>query len=70
MTLKRGMEHCVCKYYQDFSNKLSPWVDLDQFNAKVKFGDIGFCVGKSEKYLFFRNYCSLWSQICLKLSAK
>ena len=27
--------------------KLLPWVDLDTFYAKVKFGDIGFCMGKS-----------------------
>ena len=33
--------------------KLLPWVDLDTFYAKVKFGDIGFCMGKSENYLFF-----------------
>ena len=33
--------------------KLLPWVDLDTFYAKVKFGDIGFCMGKSEYYLFF-----------------
>ena len=33
--------------------KLLPWVDLDTFYAKVKFGDIGFCIGKSENYLFF-----------------
>ena len=32
--------------------KLLPWVDLDTFYAKVKFGDIGFCMGKSENYLF------------------
>ena len=50
--------------------KLFPWVDLDPFNAKVKFGDRGFCMGKSEKYLFFRNYCSIRSQSCLKHSAK
>ena len=50
--------------------KLSPWVDLDPFYAKVKFGHIGFCMGKSENYLFFRNCCSLRSQSCLKLSAK
>ena len=29
--------------------KLLPWVDLDTFYAKVKFGDIGFCMGKSAK---------------------
>ena len=32
--------------------KLLPWFDLDTY-AKVKFGDIGFCMGKSENYLFF-----------------
>ena len=35
--------------------KLFHWADLDLFYAKVKFGHIGFCMGKSEKYLFFRN---------------
>ena len=30
--------------------KLLPWVDLDTFYAKVKFG---FCMGKSENCLFF-----------------
>ena len=50
--------------------KLSPWVDLDPFYAKVKFGHIGFCMGKSENYLFFRKYCSLRSQSCSKHSAK
>ena len=38
--------------------KLSPWVDLDLFYAKVKFGYIGFCMGKSENYVLFGNYCS------------
>ena len=33
--------------------KLLPWVDRDTFYAKVRFGDIGFCMGKSENYLFF-----------------
>ena len=33
--------------------KLWPWVDLDPIYAKVKFGHIGFCMGKSENYLFF-----------------
>ena len=46
--------------------KLSPLFDLDPFYAKVKFGHIGFCMGKSENYLFFGNYCSLRSQSCLK----
>ena len=38
--------------------------------AKVKFGHIGFCMGKTENYLFFGNYCSLGSQSCLKHLAK
>ena len=52
--------------------KLWPWVDLYLFYAKVKFGHIGFCMRKSENYyfFFFRNYCSLRSQSCLKHSAK
>ena len=33
--------------------KLRPRVDLDLFYVKVKFGHIGFCMGKSENYLFF-----------------
>ena len=32
--------------------QIMTWVDLDQFYAKVKFGDIGFCMGKSENYFF------------------
>ena len=48
--------------------KLLPWVDLDTFYAKVKFGDIGFCMGKSENYLFFFwKLLQPWvSQSCLK----
>ena len=36
-----------------------PWVDLDIFYAKVKFGRVGFCMRKSENDLFFGNGCSL-----------
>ena len=50
--------------------KLCPWVDLDPFYAKVKFGYIGIWMGKSENYLFYRNYCSLRSQSCLNHPAK
>ena len=50
--------------------KLWRWVDLDLFYVKVKFGHTGFCMRKSEKYLFFGNYCSLGSQSYLKHSAK
>ena len=29
------------------------WVDLDPLYAKVKFGDICFCMGESEIFFFF-----------------
>ena len=32
--------------------KVSPWVDLDRFYAKVKFGDIGLCIGKSDFFFW------------------
>ena len=38
--------------------KLWPWVDLDLFNAKVKFCHKGFCMGKNENNVLFGNYCS------------
>ena len=38
--------------------KLWPWIDLDLFYIKVKFGYIGFCMGESV-FCFFGNYCSL-----------
>ena len=31
-----------------------PWVDLDLFYGKVKFGNLGFSMGKSENCWFFR----------------
>ena len=39
--------------------KLLPWVDLDVFYAKVKFGDIGFCMGKSENIFFLETVAAL-----------
>ena len=39
-----------------------PWSDLDLFYGKVKFGNLGFSIGKSENSGFFRNYCSLWPE--------
>ena len=32
------------------------WGDLDLFYGKVKFGNLGFSIGKSENSGFFRNY--------------
>ena len=39
--------------------KFLPWVDLDTFYPKVKFGHIGFCMGKSENYLFLETVAVL-----------
>ena len=52
--------------------QILPWVDLDTFYAMVKFGHIGFCMGKSENYFifFFGNCCSIRSQSCLKHSTQ
>ena len=49
--------------------KLWPWIDLDLFYIKVKFGYIGFCMGESEFFLL-ETLCSLRSQSRLKHSAK
>ena len=46
--------------------KLLPWVDLDLFYTKVKLDHIGFCIGKSENYVFFGNCCSRRTQSCFK----
>ena len=35
-----------------------PWVDLDLFNGKVKFGNLGFSIGKSENCWFFRTFAA------------
>ena len=39
--------------------KLWLWVNLDRFYAKVKFGHIGFCMGKSENYYFLETIAAL-----------
>ena len=39
-----------------------PWSDLDLFYGKVKFGNLGFSIGKSVNNAFFRNYCSQWPE--------
>ena len=38
--------------------KCLPWSDLDLFYGKVKFGNLGFSMGKSENSGFFRDYRS------------
>ena len=42
--------------------KLWPCSDLDLFYGKVKFGNLGFSIGKSENSGFFINCCSQWSK--------
>ena len=69
MTLKLGMYHCLYDVLPRLFKSI-PMVDLDLFYVKVKFGYIGFCMGESENYLFFGDYCGLRSQSCLKHSAK
>ena len=39
--------------------KLWPWVDLDPFYVKVKFGYIGFRMIESENYFFFGTIAAL-----------
>ena len=49
------------------------WVDLDLFYNKVKFGNLGFSVGKSENCWFFRllrpvtwNCIKLWTYVSIE----
>ena len=63
-------KRCLWDSYFQNPSEDPAWVDLDPFYAEVKFGHIGFCMGKSENHLFFGNYCSLGSQSCLKHLAK
>ena len=39
--------------------KLGPWVDLGLFYTKVKFGHIGFYMGKSENYYLLTTIAAL-----------
>ena len=39
--------------------KLWPWIDLNLFNAKVKFSHMGICVGKSKTNYFLENTAAL-----------
>ena len=48
--------------------KLWPWVDLAPFYTKVKFGLIGFCMGKSEKnYFFVETIAALGLKVAWKI---
>ena len=39
-----------------------PWIDLDLFYSKVKFGPFCFCMGKCLSCRFPRNYWNLWGE--------
>ena len=39
--------------------KLWPWIDLNLFYIKVKFGYIGYCMGESEKNFFLETIAAL-----------
>ena len=61
MTLKLGMEHCICRYYKDCSN-YDPGLILIHFMPRSNLvnAHFGFCMGKSENYMyvFSGKYCS------------
>ena len=44
-----------------------PWVDLDLFYGKVKFGPLCFCMEKRWNNGFFGNYCCLWFETSNRL---
>ena len=55
MTLKLGMQHCEASTAKIV--QIMTWSHLDSFDAKVKFGHLGCCIEKSEKYFDFKtNY--------------
>ena len=49
------LDVCIFESIPHFQISL-PWSDLDLFYGKVKFGNLGFSIGKSENSGFFRNY--------------
>ena len=51
MTLILGMEHCLCKYYQDCSN-YEPGLTFTHFMPRSD-------LGKSEKYYFLETIAAL-----------
>ena len=52
--MKLVMHHCAREYYQGCSN-----YDLGLFYAKVKFDHLGFCMGKSENYVFLESIAAI-----------
>ena len=52
---KLGMQHQGLQPIIVCSND-DPGMTMTYFNGKVKFGNLGFSIGKSENSRFFRNY--------------
>ena len=78
MTLKLGMEHCVCEYYQDCSNYL-PGLTLTHFTPRSNLVTYAFVLEKVKiiyfletiaalklKLVFRRNSWSIWNQSSYK----
>ena len=55
MTLKLGMQHCLCKYYQDYINH-DPGLTLTHFTPRSN-------LGKSENYYFLETIAALWLKV-------
>ena len=58
------------KLYTNELGLITNMAAMPIYGKNLKFGHIGFCMGKSENYLFSGTYCSLRSQSCMKHSAK
>ena len=57
----RFSRNLVCNIGDSSPSKfvqMMTWSDLDLFYGKVKFGNLGFSVGKRENSAFFRKDCS------------
>ena len=68
MNLKRGMQHQGLKAHK-FCINGCPWVDIDLFYGKVKFGNFGFFIRKSENWGFSEIFaaCGLKVRRCSQL---
>ena len=47
--------------------QIMTWVDPDLFYAKVKFGHIGFCMGKSENYVYLETIAAIGLKVGLSI---
>ena len=73
LTIDRWPWNLVCSIVYGSSTKIVQIMTLGwpwPISRQGQFGHIGFCMGKTENYLFFGNDCSIWSHSCLKHLAK